>query len=136
MDLDVRVSAPSRGRKPFCTNQISARSRQTHPDRANVPLSTARAAAAQTLVIRRRRSAGFSNQFEVHPYFTRRDVQAFGTGRSILTQVWWPIGGITFYRDSTHSKALQDKVIGAIAKAPTRPPHKRCCAGTCSKTDR
>ncbi|GAA2379270.1 aldo/keto reductase [Dactylosporangium salmoneum] len=57
------------------------------------------------------------NQIEVHPYFQQRDVQTFGAQHGILTQAWSPIGGITFYRDSGHSNALQDPVIGEIAKA-------------------
>jgi diketogulonate reductase-like aldo/keto reductase len=57
------------------------------------------------------------NQIEVHPYFQQRDVQAFNARHGILTQAWSPIGGITFYRDSGHSNALHDPVIGDIAQA-------------------
>jgi len=62
------------------------------------------------------------NQIEVHPYFVQPDVQAFGAEHGILTQAWSPIGGITFYRDSGHSSALQDPVIGGIAEAHTKSP--------------
>ncbi|MET7394894.1 aldo/keto reductase [Dactylosporangium sp. NPDC005572] len=62
------------------------------------------------------------NQIEVHPYFTQRDVQTFGTGHGILTQAWAPIGGITFYRDSGHRSTLEDPVIGEIARAHGRTP--------------
>jgi diketogulonate reductase-like aldo/keto reductase len=44
------------------------------------------------------------NQIEVHPYFTQREVQAFGAQHGIVTQAWSPIGGITFYRDSQHRR--------------------------------
>jgi diketogulonate reductase-like aldo/keto reductase len=62
------------------------------------------------------------NQIEVHPYFTQREVQAFGAQHGILTQAWSPIGGITFYRDSEHRSTLQDPVIGEIAKAHGKTP--------------
>jgi diketogulonate reductase-like aldo/keto reductase len=62
------------------------------------------------------------NQIEVHPYFVQPEVQAFGAERGILTQAWSPIGGITFYRDSAHSSALQDPVIGPIARAHGKSP--------------
>ncbi|RSM69442.1 oxidoreductase [Actinoplanes sp. ATCC 53533] len=62
------------------------------------------------------------NQIEVHPYFAQREVQAFGAERGILSQAWSPIGGITFYRDSGHTSALQDPVIGEIAKAHGKSP--------------
>src|ERR671933_831432 len=62
------------------------------------------------------------NQIEVHPYFTQREVQAFGTEHGILTQAWSPIGGITFYRDSGHTSTLHDPVIGEIAKAHAKTP--------------
>jgi len=58
----------------------------------------------------------------VHPYFAQADVQAFGAEHGILTQAWSPIGGITFYRDSGHSSALQDPVIGRIAEAHGKTP--------------
>jgi diketogulonate reductase-like aldo/keto reductase len=57
------------------------------------------------------------NQIEQHPYFAQADVQAFGEQHGILAQAWSPIGGITFYRDSGHTSALEDPVIGAIAEA-------------------
>jgi diketogulonate reductase-like aldo/keto reductase len=57
------------------------------------------------------------NQIEVHPYFTQREVQAFGADHGILTQAWSPIGGITFYRDGNHTSTLQDPVIREIAQA-------------------
>ena len=62
------------------------------------------------------------NQIEVHPYFVQPDVQAFGADHGILTQAWSPIGGITFYRDSGHSSALQDPVILGIAQAHGKSP--------------
>ncbi|PWU47364.1 oxidoreductase [Micromonospora globispora] len=62
------------------------------------------------------------NQIEVHPYFTQREVQAFGVAHGILTQAWSPIGGITFYRDGEHRSTLQDPVIGEIAKAHGKTP--------------
>jgi diketogulonate reductase-like aldo/keto reductase len=62
------------------------------------------------------------NQIEVHPYFTQREVQAFGAQHGILTQAWSPIGGITFYRDSGHTSTLHDPVIGEIATAHGKTP--------------
>jgi diketogulonate reductase-like aldo/keto reductase len=62
------------------------------------------------------------NQIEVHPYFVQQEVQAFGAEHGILTQAWSPIGGITFYRDSGHSSALEDPVIGRIARAHSKSP--------------
>jgi diketogulonate reductase-like aldo/keto reductase len=58
----------------------------------------------------------------VHPYFTQRQVQAFGVEHGILTQAWSPIGGVTFYRDSGHGSTLQDPVIGEIAQAHGKTP--------------
>ena len=62
------------------------------------------------------------NQIEVHPYFQQREVQAYGAEHGILTQAWSPIGGITFYRDSGHSSALEDPVIGEIARTHGKTP--------------
>jgi diketogulonate reductase-like aldo/keto reductase len=62
------------------------------------------------------------NQIEQHPYFSQADVQAFGERHGILAQAWSPIGGITFYRDSGHSSALEDPVIGRIAQAHGKTP--------------
>jgi diketogulonate reductase-like aldo/keto reductase len=62
------------------------------------------------------------NQIEQHPYFAQADVEAFGVEHGILAQAWSPIGGITFYRDSGHSSALQDPVIGRIARAHGKSP--------------
>ena len=62
------------------------------------------------------------NQIEVHPYFVQPEVQAFGAEHGILTQAWSPIGGITFYRDSGHSSALEDPVIVRIAEAHGKSP--------------
>ena len=62
------------------------------------------------------------NQIEQHPYFPQADVQAFGEEHGILAQAWSPIGGITFYRDSGHSSALEDPVIGKIARAHHKTP--------------
>jgi diketogulonate reductase-like aldo/keto reductase len=62
------------------------------------------------------------NQVEQHPYFSQADVQAFGEQHGILAQAWSPIGGITFYRDSGHTSALEDPVIGGIAEAHDKSP--------------
>ena len=62
------------------------------------------------------------NQIEVHPYFAQREVQEFGTEHGILAQAWSPIGGITFYRDSGHTSALEDPVIGEVAAAHDKSP--------------
>jgi len=62
------------------------------------------------------------NQIEQHPYFSQADVQAFGEQHGILAQAWSPIGGITFYRDSGHTSALQDPVIGEIAQTHAKSP--------------
>src|SRR4051795_359818 len=62
------------------------------------------------------------NQIEQHPYFSQADVQAFGERHGILAQAWSPIGGITFYRDSGHSSALEDPVIGRIAQSCGKSP--------------
>jgi diketogulonate reductase-like aldo/keto reductase len=62
------------------------------------------------------------NQIEVHPYFAQPEVQAFGEEHGILTQAWSPIGGITFYRDSGHSSALENPVIVRIAEAHGKSP--------------
>src|SRR5690349_17191917 len=62
------------------------------------------------------------NQIEQHPYFQQADVQAFSEQHGILAQAWSPIGGITFYRDSGHTNALQDPVIGEVAQAHGKSP--------------
>ena len=62
------------------------------------------------------------NQIEVHPYFVQPEVQAFGADHGILTQAWSPIGGITFYRDSGHSSALEDPIILGIPQAHGKSP--------------
>src|SRR6201991_5126355 len=62
------------------------------------------------------------NQIELHPYFAQPEVQAFGAEHGILTQAWSPIGGITFYRDSGHASALEDPVIGEIARSHDKTP--------------
>jgi len=62
------------------------------------------------------------NQLEIHPYFQQREVQAFDSEHGILDQAWSPIGGITFYRDSGHTNALEDPVIGEIARAHGKSP--------------
>src|SRR4051794_20210672 len=62
------------------------------------------------------------NQIEQHPYFSQADVQAFGEQHGVLAQAWSPIGGITFYRDSGHSSALEDPVIGRIAEGHRKSP--------------
>ena len=62
------------------------------------------------------------NQIEVHPYFQQKELLAYDTEHGILNQAWSPIGGITFYRDSGHTSALQDATIGAIAEAHGKSP--------------
>jgi diketogulonate reductase-like aldo/keto reductase len=62
------------------------------------------------------------NQLEIHPFFQQREVQAFDTEHGILNQAWSPIGGITFYRDSGHTSALEDPVIGKISAAHGKSP--------------
>ncbi|MGZ4446773.1 MAG: aldo/keto reductase [Nocardioides sp.] len=62
------------------------------------------------------------NQLEIHPYFQQREVQELGTEHGILNQAWSPIGGITFYRDSGHTSALEDPVIGEVAAAHGKSP--------------
>jgi diketogulonate reductase-like aldo/keto reductase len=62
------------------------------------------------------------NQIEVHPYFAQPEVQALGAEHGILAQAWSPIGGITFYRHSGHSSALEDPGIGRIAQAHGKSP--------------
>jgi diketogulonate reductase-like aldo/keto reductase len=62
------------------------------------------------------------NQIEQHPYFAQRDVEAFGNEHGILAQAWSPIGGVTFYRNSGHTSALEDAVIGRIAQAHAKSP--------------
>src|SRR4051795_5052887 len=62
------------------------------------------------------------NQIEQHPYFAQADVQAFGEQHGILAQAWAPIGGITFYRDSGHTSALEEPVIGEIARVHGKSP--------------
>jgi diketogulonate reductase-like aldo/keto reductase len=62
------------------------------------------------------------NQIELHPYFQQPEVQAANAERGILTQAWSPIGGITFYRDSGHTSALEDPTIGAIADKHGKSP--------------
>ena len=57
------------------------------------------------------------NQVEVHPYFRQPDVLAANAERGILTQAWSPLGGITFYRDSSHGSTLADPSIVEIATA-------------------
>jgi len=62
------------------------------------------------------------NQLEIHPYFQQRELQDLDAAHGILTQAWSPIGGITFYRDSGHSSALEDPVITGIASAHGKSP--------------
>jgi diketogulonate reductase-like aldo/keto reductase len=62
------------------------------------------------------------NQIEQHPYFSQAEVQAFGEQHGILAQAWSPIGGITFYRDSGHTSALEDPVMSEIAEAHDKSP--------------
>lgn len=60
------------------------------------------------------------NQIELHPYFQQRAVQALDAEHGIVTQAWSPIGGITFYREGTHTSTLQDPTIVAIAERHSR----------------
>jgi diketogulonate reductase-like aldo/keto reductase len=62
------------------------------------------------------------NQIECHPYFQQGEVQDFNAEHDVLTQAWSPIGGITFYRDGSHGSALEDPVIGGIARAHSKSP--------------
>lgn len=62
------------------------------------------------------------NQLEIHPYFQQREVLAYDEEHGILNQAWSPIGGITFYRDSGHTSALEDPVITGIAEAHGKSP--------------
>ena len=62
------------------------------------------------------------NQLEIHPYFQQRKVQDLDTEHGILNQAWSPIGGITFYRASGHTSALEDPVITRIAEAHGKSP--------------
>ena len=62
------------------------------------------------------------NQIELHPYFTQQSVQQADAEHGILTQAWSPIGGITFYRDSGHTSALEDPTITALAERYGKSP--------------
>jgi 2,5-diketo-D-gluconate reductase A len=62
------------------------------------------------------------NQIEVHPYFRQPAALAANAERSILSQAWSPIGGITFYRDGSKGSTLQDPTIVEIATAQGRTP--------------
>jgi diketogulonate reductase-like aldo/keto reductase len=62
------------------------------------------------------------NQIELHPFFTQQAVEDADEKLGILTQAWSPIGGITFYRDSGHSNALEDPTITGIAEAHGKSP--------------
>jgi diketogulonate reductase-like aldo/keto reductase len=63
------------------------------------------------------------NQIQLHPYFQQRDVQAFDTEHSILTQAWSPIGGITFYGENGEQRStLDDETIGGIAAMHSKSP--------------
>lgn len=62
------------------------------------------------------------NQLEIHPFFQQSEVTAFGEERGIVSQAWSPIGGITFYRDSGHTSALEDPTIVGVAEAHGKSP--------------
>src|SRR4051812_28494739 len=62
------------------------------------------------------------NQIEQHPYFSQREVEAFGAQRGILAQAWSPIGGITFYREGEHTSTLEAPVIVEVAEAHGKSP--------------
>ncbi|PRB15629.1 aldo/keto reductase [Microbacterium sp. MYb62] len=57
------------------------------------------------------------NQIEVHPYFSQKPLQRFGSEHGIATQAWSPIGGITSYRGDDSRSTFNDPVILAIAEA-------------------
>jgi diketogulonate reductase-like aldo/keto reductase len=62
------------------------------------------------------------NQIECHPYFPQPEVEKYNSDHDIVTQAWAPIGGITFYRDTSHTSTLEDPVIGANANAHDKSP--------------
>jgi len=62
------------------------------------------------------------NQIELHPFFTQKAVQDADEKHGILTQAWSPIGGITFYRDSGHTSALEDPTITGLAEKYGKSP--------------
>ena len=62
------------------------------------------------------------NQIEVHTYFRQSDLLAFDAAHGILSQVWSPIGRITFYRDGSKGSTLEDAVINDIAAAHGKTP--------------
>ena len=62
------------------------------------------------------------NQIELHPFFTQKAVQEADAEHGIVTQAWSPIGGITFYRDSGHTSALEDPTIRGIAGTHGKSP--------------
>lgn len=62
------------------------------------------------------------NQIELHPLFAQKAVQDADEKHGILTQAWSPIGGITFYRDSGHTSALEHPTITGIAEAHRKSP--------------
>lgn len=62
------------------------------------------------------------NQIEVHPFFTQKAVQDTDEKHGILTQAWSPIGGITHYRDSGHTNALEHPTITALAEKYGKSP--------------
>ena len=62
------------------------------------------------------------NQIELHPYFQQPEVQAFNAEHGIVTQAWSPIGGITFYREGTHTSTLEDPTIVKIAESHSKSP--------------
>lgn len=60
------------------------------------------------------------NQIEVHPYFRQPELLAADDAHGIVSQAWSPIGGITFYRDSSRGSTLADLTIQQIAAAHDR----------------
>jgi len=64
------------------------------------------------------------SQIEVHPYFPQPEVQAFGADHGILTRAWFPIGGITFYRDG-NPPAPSRTPSSAAWPGPTASPPPR-----------
>jgi diketogulonate reductase-like aldo/keto reductase len=70
------------------------------------------------------RAIGVSNFMVDHleRLLAEKAVQDADEKHSILTQAWSPIGGITFYRDSGHTSALEDPTITGIAQAHGKSP--------------
>jgi len=55
------------------------------------------------------------NQIELHPYFQQAELQKLDAASRIVTQAWFPIGGITSYRESAKS-TFDDPTILEIGR--------------------